>query len=235
MIKVDFHMHTGEDPYDGLRYPATALIDKAVALEFGAIAITLHDRVLDDSRIFDYARARGLLLIPAAEWTIEGVDVLMINVTQAEVERVKTFADLRALRDARGESLLTIAPHPYYPIGHSLKHHLERHIELFDAIEHAQVHLPWLNFNKQARRIATHYQKPMVANSDTHNLWMFGRHYTRVEAEPEILAIFRAIRANRLEWVSPPITIWECLKMFLFDPMKRRPGEQVWSFPPATD
>ena len=29
MIKVDLHMHSGEDPEDGLRYPATALIDRA--------------------------------------------------------------------------------------------------------------------------------------------------------------------------------------------------------------
>ena len=48
MIKVDLHMHSGEDPEDGLRYPATALVDKAVQLGFGAIAITLHSEVLED-------------------------------------------------------------------------------------------------------------------------------------------------------------------------------------------
>ena len=41
MIKVDLHMHSGEDPEDGLQYPATALIDRAVELGYGAIAITL--------------------------------------------------------------------------------------------------------------------------------------------------------------------------------------------------
>jgi len=63
MIKVDLHMHTGEDPHDGLRYPATALIDRAVELGFAAIAVTLHGKVLDDPRVFAYARERGLLKV----------------------------------------------------------------------------------------------------------------------------------------------------------------------------
>src|SRR5450755_2246017 len=61
MIKVDMHMHTGEDPKDGLRYPATALIDRAVELGYGAIAITLHCQVIGDERVFAYAREKGLL------------------------------------------------------------------------------------------------------------------------------------------------------------------------------
>ena len=53
MIKVDLHMHSGEDPADGLRYPATALIDRAVELGYDAIAITLHGRVIADERVFE--------------------------------------------------------------------------------------------------------------------------------------------------------------------------------------
>ena len=121
MIKVDLHMHSGEDPEDGLRYPATALVDKAVELGFGAIAITLHGKVLDDERVFDYARQKGLLLIRAVEWNLERVDVLLYNVTQAEVKPIRTFADLRAFKRDRGEDLLIIAPHPYYPVGQSLE------------------------------------------------------------------------------------------------------------------
>ncbi len=234
MIKIDLHMHTGEDPYDGLRYPATALIDKAAALGYGAIAITLHSKVLEDERVFDYARPKGVLLIRAVEWEIEGVDVLLHNVTQREVEEIKTFDDLRAFREKRGDTLLVVAPHPFYPIGRSLKHHLERHIDLFDAIEHAQIHLPWLNYNKHAVRVAQYYRKPLVANSDAHNLWMFGRHYSLVDAEPNERSIFRAIREGRVEWHSPPVTVWECLRMFVFDPLFiRRKGKMVHSFDDA--
>ena len=231
MIKVDLHMHSGEDPEDGLRYPATALVDKAVQLGFGAIAITLHSKVLEDERVFDYARQKGLLLIRAVEWNLERVDVLLYNITQAEAEKIQTFEDLRALKKDRGDDLLIVAPHPYYPIGHSLKGKLERHIDLFDAIEYSQVHLPWLNPSKRAEAIARKYHKPIIANSDSHNLWMFGRHYTMVEAEPTMPSIFRAIRENRVEWHSPHISVWDCLRMFIFDPLLfRRCGKTVNSF-----
>jgi hypothetical protein len=88
MIKIDLHMHSGEDPSDGLRYPATALIDKAAELGFGAIAVTLHNRVLEDERVFDYARQKGLLLIRGAEWGPDCGDVLLYNVTQRELDRL---------------------------------------------------------------------------------------------------------------------------------------------------
>jgi len=235
MIKVDLHMHAGEDPEDGLRYPATALVDKAVELGFAAIAVTLHSKVLDDERVFDYARRKGLLLIRAAEWNLERVDVLLYNVTPAETEKIRTFADLAAFKKQRGDDLLIVAPHPYYPIGHSLKGKLEQYIELFDAIEYSMVHLSWLNPSKRAEQVAKKHRKPLVANSDAHNVWMFGEHYTLLDAEPTMPSIFRAIRENRLEWHSPHISFWDCLRMFVFEPMfLRRYGQLVNSFPPPT-
>jgi predicted metal-dependent phosphoesterase TrpH len=233
MIKVDFHMHCGEDPEDGLRYPATKLLDKAAREGFAAIAITLHGRVLEDARVFEYARQRGVLLIRAVEWAIEGSDVLLIGaVSQREVERLRTWDDLLAFRREKGDALLTIAPHPYYPLRKSLRRVVEEHIDLFDAIEHAQIHLPRLNFNKRALNLAQEHGKPVIANSDAHALWMFGRHYTWVNAEPTAASIFAAIRAGKVEWVSPPITVWECVKMFVTDRfLFRKPGRVIESYP----
>jgi predicted metal-dependent phosphoesterase TrpH len=235
MIKVDMHMHSGEDPKDGLRYPATALIDRAVELGYDAIAITLHGQVMADERVFEYAQQKGLLLIRAVEWNIEGGDVLLYNITQREAQKLVTFDVLRAYKRDRGEDFLVIAPHPFYPAGHSLQGNLEPNIDLFDAIEYAQIHLPWFDkFNQQAVRVAQKHHKPIIANSDSHGLWMFGRHYTLVDAEPTMLAIFDAIRAGRLQPHSPPVTLRECLRMFVFDPLlERKKGQVMESFPPA--
>ena len=234
MIKIDLHMHSGEDPKDGLPYPATTLIDKAAALGFAAIAITLHEKVLEDERYFEYARQKGVLLIRAVEWRIHKLDVLLYNVTQSEVDTLRSFEDLRAFRQAKGDDILVIAPHPFYPVSQSLRHRLVEHIDLFDAIEHAQLHLLWLNFNPRALRVAQQCRKPIVANSDAHNLWMFGRHYTLVDAAPDVHAIFAEIRQNRLEWHSPPVTVWECLKMFVVEPLfHRKKYRIVSSFPPC--
>src|SRR5271154_4344982 len=236
MIKVDLHMHSGEDPADGLRYPATALIDRAVELGYNAIAITLHGQVIADERVFEYAQQKGLLLIRAVEWNINGGDVLLYNLTQREAEKLVTFDDLRNYRRERGEDLLVIAPHPFYPRGHSLQGHLEPNIDLFDAIEYAQIHLPWFDkFNQQAVRVARKHNKPIIANSDSHGLWMFGRHYTLVDAEPTMLAIFRAIREGRVQPHSPPLTLVGCFRMFFSDPLlERKPGRLLESFPSGT-
>lgn len=231
MIKIDLHMHSGEDPQDGLHYPATVLLDRAAELGFGALAITLHEQVLEDPRVFEYARQKGVLLIPAVEWIIQRRDVLLYNVTQREVERLRTFADLRAFKRDRGDDLLVIAPHPYYPVPHSLRREFEPNMDLFDAIECAQIHLRWLDFNRSALAVARAYGKPVVANSDAHNLWMFGRHYTLVDAAPTIPAIFEAIRQGKVQCCSPPITVWECVKMFVTDPLlHRKPGRIIRSF-----
>jgi predicted metal-dependent phosphoesterase TrpH len=232
MIKVDLHMHSGEDPEDGLAYPATALIDRAVELGYGAIAVTLHGKVLEDERVFDYARNKGLLLIRAVEWQVEYRDVLLYNISQREAEKLLTFHDLRAYKRERGDDLLIIAPHPFYPKGQSLQDRFEPNIDLFEAVEYAQVHLPWFDrFNQRAVRVARKHGKPVVANSDAHNLWMFGRHYTLVDAEPTMPSIFHAIREGRVQPHSPPVTVRECFRMFFFDPfLERKPGRLVNSF-----
>jgi predicted metal-dependent phosphoesterase TrpH len=234
VIKIDLHMHCGDDPYDGLRYTAVQLIDKAVELGFAAIAITCHDKVIEDERVYDYARQCGLLLIRAVEWSIKGRDVLLYNITQRDADRLKTFDDLRAYRRERGDDLLVVAPHPFYPKGHSLHHEFERNIDIFDAVEIAQIHLSWLDpLNPRAVAVAKKHDKPVIANSDTHNLWMFGRHYTLVDAEPRQASIFTAIRQGKVQPVSPPVGIRDCLRMFVTDPLfERKRGEILSSFQP---
>ena len=225
-------MHSGEDPYDGLCYTAAELIDRAAKLDYAAIAVTCHEKVLEDERLFEHARAKGVLLIRAVEWSVQGRDVLLYNITQRDAERLKTFADLRAYRRERGEELLVVAPHPCYPRQHSLGRDLEPNIDLFDAVEYTQIHLAWFDhFNQRAVAIARKHSKPVIANSDAHHLWMFGRHHTLVDAEPTQPAIFRAIRQGKVEPVSPPVTVAECFRMFVGDPLlARKKGRVLNSF-----
>ncbi len=64
MIKIELHTHTADDPADLIPHSTTDLIERAAALGFGALAITLHDRQLDLGRFEDFARERGVVLIP---------------------------------------------------------------------------------------------------------------------------------------------------------------------------
>src|SRR5690349_12456667 len=119
-IKVDLHIHTLDDPKDHLDYTSHELLERARDLGFGALAITLHDKVFDRSEVFAAAAEMGILLLSAAEMRLEGADVVLLNVQPEEVRNLRTFADLRRLREGRGDSLFCFAPHPFFYLGASI-------------------------------------------------------------------------------------------------------------------
>src|SRR6478609_4804902 len=90
-IKIDLHIHTLDDPKDIIDYSAHQLLERARALGFRVLAITLHDAVFDRAEVFADAAAMGILLIPAAEMRIEGADIILLNVTGKDVAGLKSF------------------------------------------------------------------------------------------------------------------------------------------------
>src|SRR4051812_46107963 len=139
-IKMDLHIHTLDDPKDAVDYSAHQLLERARALGFGVLAITLHDAVFDRKEVFADAAAMGILLIPAAEVRLCGADVIVLNVTAEEVAALNDFEDLRRLRAQRGNSIFTIAPHPFYVFGSSIGERLLKEIDCFDGIECCHFH-----------------------------------------------------------------------------------------------
>lgn len=207
-MKLDFHLHTAEDPEDYLEHSAEELLHRAHALGFHALAITLHGRVLDDPALFAAARELGIRLIPGAELRLDGADVVVVNLSPAEARELRSLHDLYAFRQRRGGSALVIAPHPYFVLGGSMGRRLVEYIELFDAIEISHFHTRWFDRNRPAAAVAERFQKPLIATSDAHRLCGFGRHFSYVQApadaEPEV--IFDAIRGGCVRPVSPALS-----------------------------
>ena len=209
-LKVDFHLHTREDPKDFLDHSALELLHRAHALGFHALAITLHDHVLESPEVLAAARALGLLLIPAAEMRLEGADVVVLNITQEEARGLRHLRDLETLRQRRGNSVLILAPHPFFVLGGSMGgRRLEQYIGLFDAIEICHFYMRWFNRNRPALRVARRFGKPLLATSDAHRLAYFGAHYSFVQAPRDATpeAIFEAIRAGCVQPVSAPLSV----------------------------
>ena len=204
MLKIDLHTHTAEDPADRISYQTHELIDRAASLGFDALAITLHDRQLDVDAYRDYAAGRGIILIPGIERTIDGRHVLLLNFTRSGAEAVASFEDLARLR-AR-EHGLVIAPHPFFPARSALRGYLNKHADLFDAVEWNAMFTPRVNFNLFAKRWARRHGKPMVGNGDVHRLEQLGTTYSLVDAEPNAAAICEAIAAGRVQVVATPHT-----------------------------
>src|SRR6266487_5468357 len=179
-VKMDLHIHTLDDPKDAVDYSAHQLLERARSLGFRVLAITLHDAVFDRPEVFADAAAMGILLISAAEVRLCGADVIILNVTGEEIAELKNFDDLRRLRSRRGNSVFTIAPHPFYVFGSSIGSRLLTEIDCFDAIEFCHFHKVLFNPNRRAKRVAARFRKPLIATSDAHRLPAFGRHYTSI-------------------------------------------------------
>ena len=217
-IKLDLHIHTHDDPMDVLDYSAHQLLERAKALGFAALAITLHDAVFDRADVFAHAAEMGILLIPAAERRIQGSDVILLNVNAEEAAGVHNFDDLRQLRARRGDSMFTIVPHPFYVLGGSIGERIVREMDCFDAIEICHFHKGIFNPNRRAERVAAQFGKPLIATSDAHRLSAFGSHYTGIPRPQELTvdAIFAALRSGPLRLTSPPASIAELVSAFYF-------------------
>ncbi|MGH9194210.1 MAG: PHP domain-containing protein [Acidimicrobiia bacterium] len=202
MLKLELHAHTSDDPCDYIPHTLTDLVDRAAALGYGALAITLHDRQLDVSASAAYARDRGVLLIQGVERAVQGKHVLLINFP-SEAERVRSFDEIAELK--KRSNGLVVAPHPFYPAGSCLRHLMNRHADLFDAVEFNAMYTRGLNFNGPAVRWAERHGKTLVGNADVHRLSQLGTTYSLVDADAEADAICEAIRAGRVTVKTRPL------------------------------
>jgi predicted metal-dependent phosphoesterase TrpH len=201
VLKVDLHLHTAEDPEDDIVHDAQTLVERARDLGFDALAITLHNRQLADARLFDYAEDLGITLIPGIERSIEGRHVLLINFPPA-VENVTSFADLAALK-SRTHGIV-IAPHPFFPHPSSLLDRMTANADLFDAVEWSYFWTRGINFNAKAATWAASHGKPLVGNSDLHDMRQFGRTCSLVFGERSADGVCHAIREGRVSVHTTP-------------------------------
>lgn len=215
MLKVELHTHTADDPVDNIPHSTRQLIERAAALGYHALAVTLHDRQLDLRPSASYAAERGIVLIPGIERTIEGSHVLLLNFSR-RAEDVVTFDDLARLKAQ--EAGLVVAPHPFFPVRTSLRAKLDVHGHLFDAVEWNAMFTLSLNFNLAAERWARTHGKPMVGNGDVHRLRQLGTTFSLVEADANPDAICAAIRdghvrvdARPLSWAAAATTVGQML------------------------
>jgi hypothetical protein len=86
---------------------------------------------------------------------------------------------------------------------------MDRHADLFDAVEINYFHTRAVDFNAPARRWAARHGKPLVGNSDLHRLHQMGRTYSLVSAPADVDAICEEVRAGRVEARTASISMRE--------------------------
>jgi len=214
LLKINFHLHTSEDPKHFLHYSLFQAIDKANKLGFNVLAITCHEKFVCKKEHIEYAYKKNILLIPGIEAKIEGKDVLILNCNK-QAENIKTFSQLKDYKK-KNKKIFIIAPHPYLSDFSqvSLQKKLAEYIDLFDALELTIYCNKYFNFNKKALASANKYNKPIIANSDTHFLKHFEKGYFFVEVEKkETDLIFKAIKMKKNTNTIKSMNFFE---MFIF-------------------
>lgn len=207
-LKTNLHFHTKEDSkHSVIKYSLKEGVDKASDLNFDVLALTLHGSFIWNNKWKEYAKQKGILLIPGIEAKIKGKEVLVLNCDK-NIEKVKTFKELRRYK-AKNPNIFIIAPHPYFYGFSPLKKKFEENIDIFDAIEHSWFYTKLFNRNKRGARIAKKYNLPLIATSDTHFFNFLNTDYAVIDAEEKsIESIFRAIRKNEFKNKTRPKKIF---------------------------
>jgi predicted metal-dependent phosphoesterase TrpH len=212
--KLDLHLHTVDDPFDKhVPHTAEELIDRAAALRYTVLAITLHGKQLESEPIRDYAAKRGILLLPGVEQDVEGCHVLLLNFPRETADGIRTFKDLEKARAACAPHTLVAAAHPFYPNSTCLKARLFEHRSLFDAVEvSAFYHRLW-DPNRRALEAAEQLGLPVIGNSDTHALEQFGTMWTEVESEQTPESVIAALKSGRGNVQGRPLRAMEMARV----------------------
>jgi len=215
ILKANLHLHTADgkkERREHIRYNIYEAIDCAQELGFKVLAITCHQKAAFKKEMDLYAQKQGILLIPGIEAKIERRHTVILNCLE-DVEKIKTFNELRYYKKEHPE-IFILAPHPFFPLGHSLKNKLEKNIDIFDAIEHSWYWAKKINYNKRAKEIAQKYNKPYMGTSDTHFLNYLNTTFCLIESEDiTIENILKSLKNKNFENKSLPLTFWQMFKV----------------------
>ena len=191
MLKVELHAHTADDPVD--RHPAHQ--PRADRSSGGARLRCARDHPARTAARF---AAAAFPMRPSAASCSSRVSngpfkagMSCCSISTRTRSRCSTFDDLARLK--KRQRGLVVAPHPFFPSTSCLWGLLDRHRDLFDAVEYNAMFTASVNFNRAAERWAARHGKPLVGNGDVHRLHQLGTTYSLVDAVPDADAICAAI------------------------------------------
>ena len=208
MLKVNLHFHTAEDATEKIQYTLKQGVEYARMKGYDVLALTCHRAFVCTPEHVANAKQKGILLIPGIEANIfdengRSSHVVILNCDEKSAS-LRTFDDLRAYKQEHPD-VFVLAPHPYYYGNFSLQENLEKHIDLFDAIEHSWFYSIYFDRNVRAEIVAKQYVKPFISTSDTHFISGLDSDYALVDTDDTTASgVFKAIREKKFRNVTEP-------------------------------
>jgi len=197
-MKAELHAHCNLDPDDHqmCRFSPEQLISQASALGYEIISITCHNRDVWSPELSDYAKNRGIVLLPGMEVSCEGIRHVLVYNFKTGADNLNT---LKKISELSRPDTLVIAPHPYFPGRKCLGSLLAKYIDVFDAIEISGFCVPGIDFNRRAARMAAKHRKPTVGSGDVHLPWQLGKTCTWIYSQPDTESIIKAIKEGNVQ------------------------------------
>jgi len=179
-IDVDLHMHTNHS-HDCATDPE-ALIDHAISIGLGAIAITDHNEIdgaFEAQRIVR-DKDKPLVVIAAEEVKTSEGEVIGLFLTE-KIERGMPIDE--TIAEIQRQGGLVLMPHPFDRL-HTIPSAatLHRLLDEIDIFEVYNSRLMFDTFNDDALRFATKYNLVQSAGSDSHVLQGLGTAINRIPA-----------------------------------------------------
>lgn len=212
MLKCDFHIHTKEDIKDvWIKYNAKQIISYGAKLGFEVMSITNHQNVFFNNDIKYYAKKKGVLLIPGTESLVDGKELIILNMPKKYWKKEEFL--FNQIEKMRANNILTIAPHPFYPLKTCMGKLIYKHKNLIDALEYSHFYSWWFNrYNKKTVIAAKKLNLPLIGTSDVHKIYQFNNTYTMLDCDKNLDSVFEAIRKNKIKLISKPLSSQKFIK-----------------------
>ncbi|MBI4919666.1 PHP domain-containing protein [archaeon] len=209
MLKADMHLHCSADPEDFVEYSGKELINHAFNLGYSVLSITCHNLQHYNQELSNYAKKKGILLIPGMEKTLQGKHILLYNFEKKELDKIKNLRDINKFKNADN---LVVCPHPFLPLPSSFLLNFKKYHYLFDAVEYCHFYTRTTNHNLITKKLSN---LPFVGNSDAHFLWQMGSTYSFITSKPKITDVINAIKEKKIDVFSRPLGHFEITKATL--------------------
>lgn len=176
-LKLDLHLHT-RGSWDCLSDPEKVL-ERAISLGYGRIAITDHNRV---EVALAMARKHPERIIPGEEVkTGEGIDVIGLYLTDEIPEGTPARETIERIREQGGIPYL---PHPYAGGKGGGGRLADELAPLCDVVEGFNARLHSASLNTRAEELARRHAKRVGAGSDAHTVGEIGNAFLELPAHP---------------------------------------------------